>query len=189
VRHFVKFLAASAAALALGATANAATLIEPWTTSPTGAISVTIGDNGLDVPGSVPSDPAQGTSTHVYNLATGEFTDTFNFFLPTGVFSSAVISVGTLPSNSLTFSSISFNGATGSAGGSSASIQLQPTLLGGQQQLIITGVGGPDATYGGNASFNPRAPIPEPATWGLMIVGFGGIGAMARRRRHGTAFA
>ncbi len=26
--------------------------------------------------------------------------------------------------------------------------------------------------------------VPEPATWGLMIVGFGGIGAVLRRRRH-----
>jgi hypothetical protein len=29
--------------------------------------------------------------------------------------------------------------------------------------------------------------VPEPATWGLMIMGFGGMGAMLRRRR--TAFA
>jgi hypothetical protein len=27
------------------------------------------------------------------------------------------------------------------------------------------------------------ASVPEPATWGLMILGFGGLGAMARRRR------
>ena len=29
--------------------------------------------------------------------------------------------------------------------------------------------------------------VPEPATWGLMIMGFGGLGAMLRRRR--AAFA
>ena len=35
------------------------------------------------------------------------------------------------------------------------------------------------------------AAVPEPATWGLMILGFGGVGAMMRtRRRHGDkAFA
>lgn len=33
------------------------------------------------------------------------------------------------------------------------------------------------------------AAIPEPTTWGLMIMGFGGIGAMMRRRRSATAFA
>ncbi len=31
--------------------------------------------------------------------------------------------------------------------------------------------------------------VPEPATWGLMIVGFSGIGAMLRRRRGMAALA
>lgn len=29
-------------------------------------------------------------------------------------------------------------------------------------------------------------PVPEPATWALMIIGFGGAGAVARRRRRGV---
>jgi len=33
------------------------------------------------------------------------------------------------------------------------------------------------------------AGVPEPATWGLMIMGFGAIGAVLRRRRQATAFA
>ena len=34
------------------------------------------------------------------------------------------------------------------------------------------------------------AGVPEPATWGLMILGLGGVGSMVRRRRRGqTAFA
>jgi hypothetical protein len=36
---------------------------------------------------------------------------------------------------------------------------------------------------------NLAAGIPEPVTWGLMIVGFGGIGAMMRRRRALASFA
>ena len=34
-----------------------------------------------------------------------------------------------------------------------------------------------------------QAGVPEPATWGLMIMGFGGIGAMIRRRRTVATFA
>lgn len=51
------------------------------------------------------------------------------------------------------------------------------------------------ANYGGNgifvANFSvvPTGAIPEPATWGLMIVGFGGIGAILRRRRDASVFA
>jgi len=33
------------------------------------------------------------------------------------------------------------------------------------------------------------AAVPEPATWGLMIMGFGGIGALVRNRRRQFAFA
>jgi len=33
------------------------------------------------------------------------------------------------------------------------------------------------------------AGVPEPTTWGLMIMGFGGIGAMVRGRRRQAAFA
>jgi hypothetical protein len=31
--------------------------------------------------------------------------------------------------------------------------------------------------------------VPEPATWAMMLMGFGGIGALLRRRRQGAAFA
>ncbi len=34
-----------------------------------------------------------------------------------------------------------------------------------------------------------QASVPEPATWGMMIMGFGGIGAMIRRRRTVATFA
>jgi hypothetical protein len=36
----------------------------------------------------------------------------------------------------------------------------------------------------GTVSVPRAAAVPEPAAWGLMILGFGGVGALARRRRH-----
>jgi hypothetical protein len=46
---------------------------------------------------------------------------------------------------------------------------------------------------GGITPYQPNVPggvVPEPATWGLMILGFGGVGAMLRtRRRTQTAFS
>jgi hypothetical protein len=41
----------------------------------------------------------------------------------------------------------------------------------------------------GGGNFSMLQAVPEPATWGLMIVGFGGLGVMARRRRASTASA
>jgi hypothetical protein len=43
------------------------------------------------------------------------------------------------------------------------------------------GAGG--GTVSGNASFMQSA-VPEPATWAMMLVGFGGIGFAMRRRRR-----
>jgi hypothetical protein len=31
--------------------------------------------------------------------------------------------------------------------------------------------------------------VPEPASWALMIMGFGGVGALVRRRRNKSVFA
>jgi len=45
-------------------------------------------------------------------------------------------------------------------------------------------------SFGANGGGNFSAQgIPEPATWGLMIMGFGGIGAMVRNRRRAIATA
>jgi hypothetical protein len=43
-------------------------------------------------------------------------------------------------------------------------------------------------TVSGNASFYTAA-VPEPATWAMMLLGFGGIGFAMRRRRTGMALA
>jgi hypothetical protein len=44
-----------------------------------------------------------------------------------------------------------------------------------------------DGSYGGNATFTPNAAVPEPATWAMMLLGFGAIGFGMRRRRKETA--
>jgi hypothetical protein len=50
---------------------------------------------------------------------------------------------------------------------------------------------GPNPTGVGLGSFGAVviAPVPEPSTWAMMILGFFGIGFMAYRRRAHTAFA
>ena len=48
--------------------------------------------------------------------------------------------------------------------------------------IVAAGIGNAQSTIDVTA-------IPEPTTWALMIFGFGGVGAMLRRRRTAVAFA
>lgn len=49
---------------------------------------------------------------------------------------------------------------------------------------------GDGATYVANSVGDARFDaVPEPTSWALMLVGFGGLGAMLRKRRAYTAFA
>lgn len=98
---------------------------------------------------------------------------------------------------------------SGGAGGSLLNLVYAPVVNGGpnpntgtasfgtgivqrfQRYLITTRVGG-DVNYlgapgQGFSLSNLTATVPEPATWGMMIVGFGFVGVAARRRSNAVA--
>lgn len=78
-----------------------------------------------------------------------------------------------------TLKSVTVQGNSSSAWVTSVAPAAGPYSL--TEEFTITGNG----TFNGGADI---ANVPEPATWGLMILGFGGIGAMVRnRRRQGAA--
>lgn len=52
---------------------------------------------------------------------------------------------------------------------------------------IYDGATGQTYNVAARDAFGPTGPVPEPATWALMITGFGAAGAMLRRRRAVTA--
>lgn len=193
------FFVTAAAALSLASAAggaSAATFVEPWTTTPVGGISVAFGNDGLGIPGAE-TIPGETTSTHVYDDATGAFTNTFSFELPDGIVGFTLSSIGFLANSSLTVSTFTFNGVdlaftntpTGNGGnqvlGADGPL---PVVAGGPQVLTITGFGGSEAVYAGTATFAAGV-VPEPGAWALMIMGFGGTGALLRRRRSALALA
>ncbi|MBS0332322.1 MAG: PEPxxWA-CTERM sorting domain-containing protein [Proteobacteria bacterium] len=193
MRTLTKVLVASAAAaslVAFASTASAAIFVNNWTISPTGEITVTFGDDALGSTDSSGTAGDHGTAyTHTYTpgspAGSGDFTDTFDFFLPTGTVLNAAIST-----SSLTFTGISFNGVVGSVSNAPGlhvgNVGSVAVALGGQQELIVTGNGVSTSGWSGTATFTPA---PEPAEWALMIMGFGAAGAMLRRRRSAAIAA
>ena len=59
----------------------------------------------------------------------------------------------------------------------------------GTYMLTVQGTRGASGSFGGNVAFEAAA-VPEPATWAMMLFGFGAIGWQLRRRRSSSlAFA
>jgi len=130
------------------------------------------------------------TLTHGQNLLSGVFTDAWiQGAGGSGSFNLAAINGGSLTMNS------SLENFTHAIAGSE---EFAMNLLAASPAFGANGcpLGGGNCTKaeknfrangGGNFSFSSSAP--EPGTWALMIVGFGGMGAMVRRRRTAAAAA
>ena len=120
------------------------------------------------------------------------FTSTFNFITPIGynLTSSTISSVMTgndLLTN-IDFTSVMLNGvdfATVSTGVVEFRDLLNQAMTqGASNTIVVQGTSGGNASFAGTLSFAQSA-VPEPATWALMILGFGIVGfgmRMAKRR-------
>jgi hypothetical protein len=133
---------------------------------------------------------ADGSFTGMFGetgIAEGDFSDTFTFAMPTGIAGATITTnwVGSLLSN-IDFSSVTFNGhpfSLGPTGQVENGFILDLPVTSGTQTLVVNGKSGGNGSFSGTLSFALTA-MPEPASWAMMIVGFGGIGAMLRRRRR-----
>ena len=123
----------------------------------------------------------------------GDFTDVFTF-TPTATFGStaqaflANLSVTGSDSSSIHFTSANLNGIglTGFGGptvfGYAQGEVLAPTSILFNGPLVLTVMGNTKGgSYGGTFNLN-LAPVPEPATYGMLLAGLGILGFLARRR-------
>lgn len=127
-------------------------------------------------------------------IETSPFTDIFNFTLDTaGRFAATLSSTAVSSATNVNFSRVVLTGPGLGAGIDFTPIisgvvefrTLSSTLLSaGSYTLSVAGTSGNEGSYAGDLSF---AAVPEPATWGLMILGFGMVGGAMRRRAVKTA--
>jgi len=130
-----------------------------------------------------------------------DFTDTLAFTLTeAGDFSASLTSAATRlgKSGDLDFTSVVLTGVGGpytftiknnDGGDGLTDSAIFSGLLGaGSYLLTITGNSFGNAQFGGNTTLT-TSDVPEAATWLSMLLGFGIIGAAARRRRTSLTFA
>lgn len=192
-----KTLAAAAAiavsTAAIATSASATTVIDNWTNVPNQPVTLTFSDNKISDPTGAGiyvngADASDGTSYHEWDGT--NFTDTFNFALPSGTVGFNLSSVSFVALSGLNFTSVTFNGVAltltqvpNTFVWNAFTTSPLPVVAGGPQVLVVKGNGGVNASWSGTGAFAP-AVVPEPGTWALMIVGFGGAGAMLRSRRR-----
>ncbi len=167
MRKFMSIALVASGALALAAPAQAAELI----------ISGSSGTFGNDQVTCVPA------------ATTCNFTNTFSFLTPTGFnLANGTISTSALGTNNVDFGSVLLNGTafaltpTGMFEfGTLANMALTP---GAVNTLSIQGRNTGDGAYSGTLTFAAVSGVPEPGTWAMMLLGFGGVGFSMRRRKR-----
>jgi hypothetical protein len=122
-------------------------------------------------------------------IAAGTFSDTFTFTLPTNGVGSGTVTTSAstrFSANDLDFTSVFVNGIaadiTRTSGGlfEVAFTNNIPIIANQLNSIVVNGVSRGGGAYGGQATFIPA--VPEPASWALMIGGFGLVGGAMRRR-------
>lgn len=154
------------------------------------------GSANFVVSGNIASGPV---SAFIGNsgIGAGNFSDTFRFRIDQNGLGSGSLSTSTavgLGSTDLDIVSVVVNGLaaarTVSADGLSEFFNISgvPILFGEVNNIVVTGFSRGNGSYGGNATFVPGV-VPEISTWAMMMIGFGLIGASARRRRSSAKLA
>ena len=119
------------------------------------------------------------------------FEDIYEFQLPQNGTGSGNLSTSfTAPTNEVTVSSVTITNGAGfdhsyAVTDGTFSTSGIPIFKGDTNKIEVFGYTSPGTTgadFIGGATFTAASATPEPATWGLMILGLGFTGAMLRRR-------
>ena len=120
--------------------------------------------------------------------ATANFTNTFTFAAPVGFnLANATLSTTSSPlgTNNIDFTSALLNGVafTLSPTGTFEFGSAGPVALLASNTITVMGRNTGDGAFSGTLTFAATSAVPEPATWGMMLLGFGAVGFSLRRKR------
>jgi hypothetical protein len=183
-------LMVTAVAFAVAPAAHAATILPGNPTSVPNAY--------FDVSGDIASGPISASFGRT-GLESGNFTDTFLFRIDqNGLGSGSITTIlSGLPMSAtdLDFTSVIFNNGvtdfvvdTTTGAVEQGGLANIPITFGTQNSLTVNYLSRGQGSYGGTLTFTPSA-IPEPATWGMLLLGFGAMGTVVRRRKQKTRVA
>src|SRR3546814_7461590 len=117
-------------------------------------------------------------------IVSGPFSDTLNVEVPElGSVSSSITSVAISLLTDVSFSSVTLNGHEfniDEIGATENRSFLNLPVTSGMQTLVINGTSGGSGSYSGTLAFA----VPEPASWAMMIAGFGLLGGAIRVRKR-----
>jgi hypothetical protein len=184
-----KFLCASLAAVAFVGAGSASAATEPQACSPgvtTNCIFKTeISQGSLDATN---SSNFGATLADVFE----PFSITFDFLVDEASFGSSSVTTQLNALNDIDFTSVLLDGFAFTPGGVDPAdetffLTLAGPLAIGSHTITVNGVTGSsgDGAFGGNINLSAAPGVPEPSTWAMMLLGFGGMGVAMRRRRTG----
>jgi hypothetical protein len=146
-----------------------------------------VGDPNFQITSGSPTSPS--ITAIFFNGFEGSvtFDDSFLFTIPQDGFGSGSISTSfsAATKNLLTITDLIINGVSytvpASSSGQSFSVSGIPIVANVLNTIEVKGFTVGSGTYSGTATF---AAIPEPASWMMMILGFGAVSMIMRRQRQ-----
>jgi PEP-CTERM putative exosortase interaction domain len=189
MRKLLSLVAVATAAAAMPGAASAATCVAMNCEFTPGDVEfTTAGDTTPPITGAVSATIGRT------DIGEGIFTDIYRFIVDADGFGSGSISTSLSGlTTDVDFLSVTINGQTVPIFGQNTDVEFAgisgvAIMAGELNELIVSGSSAGLGSYGGNLTFTPAtAPIPEPATWAMMLMGFGGLGYTMRRSRRANA--
>jgi len=133
-----------------------------------------------------------GNKSNASGAIGGALGDTFEFTVPAGSVSSFVGSIALKKTLDVALTSVLLDGKalfTQDIKGYEEKWSLADTLVNAGKHIITVkgSWGTKGGSYSGTLNFSPA--VPEPATWAMMIAGFGLVGGLQRGPRRKLVFA